>query len=60
MKSFFILSAFALVGSCATTKYTTKIQNIKDSIKLEDSTLVVNYSNTITAKELSKHLYKYL
>ncbi|WP_100611694.1 M28 family peptidase [Confluentibacter lentus] len=57
MKTFCILSAFALVGTCATTKYTTKIQNLKDSITIVDSTLVVKYSNTITAKELSKALY---
>ena len=59
MKIFGILSAFALVGSCATIKYTTQIQNIKDSIVLCDSTTVMNYTNTITAKELSKHLYKF-
>jgi len=57
MKTFCILSAFAFVGTCATTKYTTKIQNLKDSITIVDSTLVVKYSNTITAKELSKALY---
>ncbi|MFH4965526.1 M28 family metallopeptidase [Gaetbulibacter sp. M235] len=57
MKIFFIASAFALVGSCSTTKYTTKVQNLKDSIKLIDSSLVVKYSNSITSKELKEHLY---
>lgn len=59
MKTFCILSAFSLLGTCATTKYTTKIQNLKNNIQLVDSSLVVNYSNTITAKELSKHLYTF-
>lgn len=59
MKVFCILSAFALVGSCATTKYSTKIQNIKDNIYLSDSVQVVKYANTITAAELSTHLYAF-
>ncbi|WP_100614907.1 M28 family peptidase [Confluentibacter citreus] len=59
MKTFCILSAFALVGTCATTKYTTKIQNLKDSIYIVDSTLVVNYAHSITAEELSKTLHAF-
>lgn len=59
MKIFSSLSLFVLIGTCATQKYTTKIQNIKDSIQLVDSTWVVNYANTITSKELSTHLYAY-
>jgi Zn-dependent M28 family amino/carboxypeptidase len=56
MKIFFIASAFALVGSCSTTKYTTKVQNLKDSIQIIDSALVVKYSNTITSEDLKTHL----
>ena len=59
MKSFYILSAFALVGTCSTPKYTTKIQNLKNSIQIVDSTLAINYANTITSKELKTHLYKF-
>ncbi|MFG6685977.1 M28 family peptidase [Mariniflexile sp. HNIBRBA6329] len=59
MKTFCILSAFALVGTCATPKYTARIQSIKDGIKLEDSALVINYANTISSKELSTHLYTF-
>lgn len=59
MKTFCFLSLFTLLGTCATQKYTTKIQNIKDAIHIVDSTLVVKYANTITSEELSKHLYKY-
>jgi hypothetical protein len=56
MKIFLIASAFALVGSCSTTKYTTKVQNLKDSIQIIDSALVIKYSNTITPKDLKEHL----
>lgn len=59
MKTFCILSLFALVGTCATQKYTTKIQNLKDNIQLVDTTQVINYANTISSEELSKHLYEY-
>ncbi|MGZ0016602.1 M28 family peptidase [Yeosuana sp. AK3] len=57
MKILFILSAFALVGSCATKKYAAKVQDLKDSIQIVDSSLVVKYSNTITTEELKNHLY---
>ena len=59
MKTFCILSLFALVGTCSTPKYTTKIQNLKNSIQLVDSTLVLKYANTITSEELKKHLFVY-
>ncbi|MGC1204597.1 MAG: M28 family peptidase [Flavobacteriaceae bacterium] len=59
MKTLWILSIFTFVGTCATPKYTTKIQNLKDSIELVDSVLVVKYTNTITSKDLKKHLYIY-
>tara|TARA_R110002050_G_scaffold74772_6_gene160318 strand:- start:84700 stop:85752 length:1053 start_codon:yes stop_codon:yes gene_type:complete len=59
MKTFCILSLFTLIGTCATQKYSTKIQNIKDNIQLVDSTLVFKYANTINSEELSTHLYKY-
>lgn len=59
MKTFCILFAFTLVGTCASTKYTTKIENLKNSIELIDSVQISNYANTITAKELSTHLYTY-
>ena len=57
MKAFCILSVIALVGTCSTPKYTTKIQDLKNSIQLVDTSLVKKYANTITATELSKHLY---
>lgn len=59
IKTFCILSLFALVGTCATSKYSTKINNVKESIKLVDSALVVKYANTITSNELKTHLYKF-
>jgi len=59
MKTFYILFVFILIGTCATEKYAAKIKNIKGSITLADSTLVINYANTISAKELSNHLYAF-
>ena len=59
MKTFYILSLFTLIGTCAKPKYIDKIQNLKNSIELVDSTLVVKYSNTITSDELKTHLYKF-
>ncbi|MCX7551866.1 M28 family metallopeptidase [Xanthomarina sp. F2636L] len=59
MKSFLFASVLTLVGSCATTKYSTKIQTLKDNIKINDSATIIKYSNTITSPELSKHLYSY-
>ena len=59
MKSFIILSAFALVGSCASTKYSTKIKNLKNSIAINDSIVIAKYANTITAEELKNNLYTF-
>ncbi|AUP77953.1 M28 family peptidase [Flavivirga eckloniae] len=59
MKTFYILSVIALVGTCSTPKYTARIQNLKNSIELVDSIHVVKYANTITVKELKTHLYKF-
>jgi hypothetical protein len=59
MKTFFILSIFTLVGACATKKYTAKIEDLKNSIELVDSTAVIKYANSITADELKTHLYKF-
>ena len=59
MKLYYILSAFILVGACAETKYTTKIQNLKESIKIQDSVLIEKYANTITSEELEDYLYRF-
>tara|TARA_R110002012_G_scaffold242788_1_gene417245 strand:- start:71594 stop:72631 length:1038 start_codon:yes stop_codon:yes gene_type:complete len=59
MKGLFIASALTLVGSCATTRYSTKIDNLKKNIQLTDSATVMHYANTITANELKTHLYTY-
>ncbi|WP_299890891.1 M28 family peptidase [uncultured Lacinutrix sp.] len=57
MKSFIILSVLALVGSCAETKYSKKIENLDNGVQITDSTLVTKYANTITAEELKSNLY---
>ena len=59
MKTFYILTLFTLMGTCATKKHSAKIQDVKDSIELVDSTFVIKYANTISAEELKTHLYKF-
>lgn len=54
---FLILSVLTLVGSCATTKYSTKIETIKNNIQIEDSTLIAQYAKNITPETLKKKLY---
>lgn len=56
---YFYTAAFILVGSCAQTKYSVKIEELKENIKIEDSALVVKYANTITTKELTKIVYEF-
>lgn len=58
MKTFCILSLLTLVGTCATPKYTQKIQNIKDNITLIDSAEVLKYAKTITVEELETQLIR--
>ena len=56
MKLYFFLSAFIIVGSCAETKYSTKIENLKNKITIVDSALVKKYAATITTEELKRNL----
>src|SRR5690606_11015258 len=59
MKVSLIASILSLVGSCATQKHSVKIENLKNSIKLTDSTVVNHYINSITTQELSSHVYTF-
>ncbi len=52
-------AAFLFVGSCAETKHSVKIDNLKKSIKLADSAQVVKYANTITQQELKDIVYEF-
>jgi len=57
MKIFIFASALSLVGSCATERYSDKIQSIKDDIVFKDKQEIISYANTITAKELKDEVY---
>lgn len=59
MKFFLFLSAFTLVGSCANTKYSTKIENLESSVVVKDSLMVATYAKTIKAKTLKTNLYQF-
>ena len=52
-------AAFLFVGSCAETKHSVKIDNLKKSIQLADSIEVVKYANTITPQELKDIVYEF-
>lgn len=52
-------AAFFLVGSCAQTRHSVKIENLKSNIRLSDSALVFKYANTITTEEVKKIVYEF-
>jgi len=56
MKSLIIASALLIVGSCAETKYSKKIENLENGVKIIDTKLIKEFSNSITAKDLKKRL----
>jgi Zn-dependent M28 family amino/carboxypeptidase len=57
MKSLVYISAFLLVGACATDSYKEKIESIKGNIEIENPDALKKYANTISAAELKSHLY---
>ena len=57
MKVFIFASALSLVGSCATKRYSEKIQDIKDNIVFENSQQIKEISKTIDSSELKKLVY---
>jgi len=57
MKVFIFASALSLVGSCATERYSDRIQNLKDGIVFNDKQQINTYANTITANELKDAVY---
>jgi hypothetical protein len=59
MKLLIYISAFSIVGSCATLSNKEKIQNIKDGISIHNPEHIEQYANSITSNELKEHLYKF-
>ena len=51
-----VVSVLLFVGACSTLRHSQKIENVKNSITYEDETVVQNYLNTITQKDLKVHL----
>ncbi len=56
---YFYSAAFILVGSCAQTKHSVKIETLKSNITISDSTQVAKYASTITSEELNKIVYEF-
>ena len=52
-------SAFILVGSCAQTKHSLKIEKLRSSINVKDSAIVAKYAKTITVDELDKIVHEF-
>jgi Zn-dependent M28 family amino/carboxypeptidase len=57
MKIFIFASALSLVGSCATERYSDRIQNLKDGIVFNNKEQINTYANTITANEIKDEVY---
>ncbi len=51
---YFYTAAIMLVGSCAQTKHSAKIETLKNNITISDSIQVIKYASTITSEELNK------
>lgn len=56
---YFVSAAFILVGSCAQTKHSVKIENLRSGIKLKDTAIVTKYAKTITTEELDKIIHEF-
>ncbi|MBR9915443.1 MAG: M28 family peptidase [Algicola sp.] len=59
MKIHLVALALFLVGSCATLRYSEKIEKIKANIVFKDSETVKSYLETITEMELKTHVYQF-
>ncbi|MBO6632758.1 MAG: peptidase M28, partial [Psychroserpens sp.] len=57
MKNLLVALSFTLVGSCVSMRHSEKIDQLKSSIKFEDTETISSYLNTITASELESHVY---
>ncbi|OMP29895.1 M28 family metallopeptidase [Mangrovimonas sp. DI 80] len=58
MKLFIFTSVLSIVGSCATKKYSERIEDLKNSIVFEDRQTVEQYASTITSQELMDYVYE--
>ncbi|MEJ6792937.1 MAG: M28 family peptidase [Lacinutrix sp.] len=56
MKSLLIASALIIVGSCAETKQSTQTNNLENTINIIDKELILEYSNSISVKDLKSRL----
>ncbi|SDB27897.1 Peptidase family M28 [Flavobacteriaceae bacterium MAR_2010_188] len=57
MKFLIVVYALTLVGSCATKRYSDRIQDLKDNIQFEDIDTIAKYANTINEANLKNHVY---
>ena len=57
MKVLIYASALVLVGSCSNLSRKEKVQAIVDNIEISQPDQLIQYSNTITSRELKEQLY---
>ena len=55
---FLFITILTLVGSCATTRHSDKVEQLRDSIIYDDHEVVENYMATIEENELKDHVYE--
>ena len=56
---YFFSATFLFVGSCSQTRHSVKIDKLKSSIIIKDTSSVIKYANTITSEELKKTVYEF-
>ncbi len=59
MKILLYVTALSFVGSCSTLSHNEKIREITNNITIKQPNKILEYANTITAKELKTHLYTF-
>ncbi len=58
MKVLLVASALTIVGACAHKRHSEKLEDVKNSIQFEQENKVIEFANTITAKELKGFVYE--
>lgn len=55
---FLFIAILTLVGSCATTRHSDKVDNLRQHVVYDDHELVIKYMSTIDEEELKEHVYE--
>lgn len=58
MKVLLVASVFTIVGTCAHKRHSEILEDVKNSIQFEQESIINEFANTITAKELKSFVYE--